>query len=81
MELTAATMIIGQECHGVLSSQEWETVLALDNNQPKPPTIRCLEVQPYNAAALSDCRSVLEEVDPWGLVCYLLVLGVLSIQD
>jgi hypothetical protein len=27
-------------------------------------------VQPYNAAALSDCRSVLEEVDPWGLVCY-----------
>jgi hypothetical protein len=28
-------------------------------------------VQPYNAAALSDCWSVLEEVDTWGLVCYL----------
>jgi hypothetical protein len=62
-------MMIGQEHHQVLSSQEWETVLVLvlDNNQSQPPTTR---VQPYNAAALSDCRSVLEEVDPWGLVCY-----------
>jgi hypothetical protein len=29
-----------------------------DNNQPQP----ILEVHPYNAVALSDCRSVLEEV-------------------
>jgi hypothetical protein len=29
-----------------------------------------IRVQPYNAAALSDCRSVLEEVVTWGLVCY-----------
>jgi hypothetical protein len=50
--------------HRVLSSQKWETVLVLgrDNNQPQPPTIRYLEVQPYNAAALSDRRSVLEDV-------------------
>jgi hypothetical protein len=41
-----------------------------------------IRVQPYNAAALSDCRSVLEEVVTWRLVCYQpLVLGVLSIQD
>jgi hypothetical protein len=30
-----------------------------------------IRVQPYNAVASSDCRSVLEEVVPWGLVCYL----------
>jgi hypothetical protein len=38
MEPTAAMMMIGQECHQVLSSQEWETVLGLESDNNQPPS-------------------------------------------
>jgi hypothetical protein len=39
-------------------------------NQLQRPIIRYLEIQPYNAAALPDCRSVLEDVmQCWRRLC------------